>query len=74
VRTTPPRLSEEQARSRIRAQFQKAAIEEMELMQLPSQGAATGVTVWNVQVMTLQPEGPVVVSVTINADTGELLP
>ena len=74
VRTTPPALSEQQARARIRAQFPKAAIEEIELIELPANGGAKAVTVWNALVLTMAAEGPETVRVTINADTGEVLP
>lgn len=74
VRTTPPAVSEEQARARIKARFQKAAIEEIELVQIPAKAGTGAITVWNAMVMTLAPEGPVVVRVTINADTGDVVP
>jgi hypothetical protein len=73
LRTTPPRLSEAEARVRIRAQFQKSAIEDIDLMLLPAKNGGQPVTVWTALVMTMGPEGPRVERVTINADTGELM-
>ena len=35
VRTTPPKFNKEQAEARIKAEFEKAAIEEIELMEQP---------------------------------------
>lgn len=74
VRTTPTRITQADARARIKSRFQKAAVEEIELMQLPVDGGRTAITVWTAMVMTLAPEGPTTVRVSINADTGEFVP
>lgn len=74
VRTTPPKFNKEQAEARIKAEFEKAAIEEIELMEQPLWDEPKVITVWSALVLTLDPEGPVTVRVTINADTGEIIP
>jgi len=74
VRTTPPKFNKEQAEARIKAEFEKAAIEEIELMEQPFWDEPKVITVWSALVLTLEPEGPVTVRVTINADTGEIIP
>jgi hypothetical protein len=74
ARTTSPRISEAQARALIRGRFERAAVEEIELMQLPFKGESEAITVWTVLVMTLGEKGPEHVRVTLDADSGELLP
>jgi len=73
VRTTSPAITEASARERIRQQFGKAAIEDIELLVLPGNGGRTAITVWSAMVMTLAPEGPVMVRVTLDADTGKVI-
>ncbi len=75
VRTTPPGIDRKQAEARIKAGFEKAAIEDIELMEQPLwDGDPKVITVWSASVLTLGPEGPMTVRVTINADTGEVVP
>lgn len=74
VRTSPPVISEAQARALIRKRFDKSAIEEIELLQQTADGGKTSYTIWTAMVMTLAPEGPVTVRVTLDADSGEIIP
>jgi hypothetical protein len=73
-RTTPPKISKTEAEAKIMAEFEKAAIEDIELMEQPIWNQAKVITVWSALVLTLDPEGPITQRVTINADTGEILP
>jgi hypothetical protein len=56
LRTTPPVLTEAPARARTRAQFEKSAIEDIELILLPAKNGSQPVTVWTALVITMGPE------------------
>lgn len=43
-------------------------------MQLPSDDGTSSFTVWTALVMTLAPEGPSTIRVTLDADAGEIIP
>jgi len=74
VRKTSPKLSKEQAEARIKSEFKTAIIEDIELMEQPLWDEDRVVTIWSASVLTLDSEGPLTVRVTINADTGEIIP
>lgn len=73
TRATAPQISETEARALIKGKFDRAAIEDIDLIILPGRSEGTFLTVWNASVMTASPEGPIVRNVVLDADTGELI-
>jgi hypothetical protein len=69
LRNTAVTLSERAARDRIKAFFQRAAIDEITLMEYPVDGKV--VTIWTAMVTSLENGELVPHQVSINADTGE---
>lgn len=74
VRTTQPKLDKEQAEAKIKSGFDKSAIEEIKLMEQPLFEQSKVITIWTALVMIHGTHGPETVRVTIDADTGELIP
>jgi len=74
VRTAPPKIDQEGAKKVIRGGFPEAEILKLELMEHTTDGGKTSVTIWNASFRPAADKDSPVKLLSINADTGKVVP
>jgi hypothetical protein len=74
VRTTQPKINEQTARQIILRQFPEGEILELELMEHTTDGGKSVITIWNASIKPDDEEDTPMELLSINADTGDVVP